>query len=294
MKNSLRRSFLALAALSTGLACGPSTDTGRQPASRIDAEPVSKPEAEPVAEPASDALPPARTVLDRFAKVTHAAEVIARTHSLHATGSFSMSGTTGPVEIWSAKPSRRSVSMELGGFGTMITGFDGKNGWMTQSMMGARLFSGTELLQAMLEAPYDASLKPSEFYESMKTLGRETFEEKECLAVELVAKPLAGMDAEKTRQARTSVEYYEVASGLLIGSKSFQEGELGSGPVTQVFSDYTDFGGQLLATRTLVRQSGLEIELAVTAVEYDTATEATFTPPAEIQQLLEPRTEAPK
>lgn len=242
------------------------------------------------------ALPSAREVLDRHAAATHMPEVVAKTRSMHATGSFSMAamGLTGKADIWSAKPNLRQVSMEMGGFGTMVTGFDGKTAWMTHPMLGARVLAGTEFLQAMLEAPYDAALKRGELYESMTTRGRETFEGKECYAVELVAKPLEGMDAEATRAARTSVEFYEIASGLQAGTTGRQEGDLGGGPFTSIVSDYKDFGGQLLATKTRIRQGAVEIELSIDTVEYDTATETTFVPPVEIRKMLEPRPEAAK
>lgn len=234
-------------------------------------------------------LPSARALIDRFAEVTHAKEVVEKTRSMHVLGKFSMAGMglEGPAEIWSARPNLRTVSIQMGAFGQTVTGYDGKHAWMVQPMMGARLLSGTELLQASLEADYDAALKRGDKFLSMETVAKETFEGKECFKVKLVAKPSPGMDAAGSLQARTSFEYYEVASGLLAGTSGYIDSEMGSGPFTTVSSDYKDFGGQLLATRTRVRQSGIEIELSFTSVEYDTATAETFAPPAEVRALLE-------
>jgi hypothetical protein len=235
-----------------------------------------------------EALPSAREIIDRYAQVTHLAESLAKTSSMHVQGEFAMKamGLKGEAEIWTGKPDRRFVSMEMGAFGRMVTGFDGHTAWMTHPMMGARILKGTELLPAKLEAAYDAALKPERDYESIQTLGRETFEGKDCYKVEVVARPLAGMDPEKTKAVRTSLEFYEVASGLLIGNSGRQEGEMGGGPFTSVFSDYRDFGGQLMAARTVVRQAGQEIELTFDSVEYDTATEAVFALPVEIQKMV--------
>ncbi len=238
---------------------------------------------------AQEGLPSAREIVDRFAAVTHLGEFLDKTSSMHVKGSFAMEamGLKGAAEIWSAKPDRRFVSMEMGPFGTVVTGYDGQTAWMTHPMIGARILAGTELLQAKLEAGYDERLKTGAGYESMTTLGREPFEGKECFKVEILARPLEGMEAESTRAVRTSLEYYELASGLLIGTSGRQEGELGSGPFTQVFSDYKDFGGCLMATRTLVRQAGQEIVLTLESVDFDTATAATFALPIEIQKLVE-------
>jgi len=235
-----------------------------------------------------EALPAAREIVDRYAQVTHLAESLAKTSSLHAKGAFAMEamGLKGEAEIWSAKPDRRSVSMEMGAFGKMVTGFDGQTAWMTHPMMGARILKGPELLQAKLEAAYDSSLKPGRDYESMQTLGREAFEGKDCYKVEVVARPLEGMDPEKSRAVRTSLEFYEVASGLLIGNMGRQEGEMGGGPFTTVFSDYRDFGGPLMAAKTRVRQAGQEITLTIESVEFDKATDADFAMPMEVQKLV--------
>lgn len=242
----------------------------------------------PAAQGATE-LPAARAIIDRFIEVTHSKEVLEKTRSLHVVGTFSMSamGLEGAAEIWSARPNLRVVSIEMGAFGKTVTGYDGKNAWMVQPMIGARLLSGTELLQASLEADYDAALKRGDKYLSMETVGQEAFEGKPCYKVKLVAKPMEGMDAEASLPARTSFEYYEVTTGLLAGTSGFVDSEMGSGPFTTVSSDYKEFGGQLLATRTQVRQSGVEIQLLFASVEYDTATPETFVPPIEIRKLLE-------
>ncbi len=257
-----------------------------------DALPLAVAKTLPLAPEASapaleNALPAAREIVDRYAEVTHLGEVLVRTSSMHMQGSFAMEamGLVGAVDVWSAKPDRRFLSMEMGAFGTMVTGYDGKIAWMTHPMMGARILKGTELLQAKLEAAYDTALKASPDYESLQTLGRESFEGKDCYKVEVIAKPLEGMDPEKTRAVRTSIEYYEVASGLLLGNSGRQEGELGGGPFTTNFTDSKDFGGQLLATKTRVRTTGQEIVLTVESVTYDTATETTFALPLEIQKM---------
>ena len=234
-------------------------------------------------------MPSAREIVDRYAEVTHLADALAKTQSLHVKGSFAMEamGLKGAAEIWSAKPDRRSVAMEMGAFGKMVTGFDGKTAWMTHPMMGTRILKGPELLQAKLEAAYDSALKPEKDYESMQTLGRESFEGKDCYKVEVVARALEGMDPVQTRPVRTSIEFYEVATGLLIGNNGRQEGEMGGGPFKTIFSDYREFGGQLMAAKTRVRQAGQEILLTIESVEFDTASEAVFALPIEVQKMLD-------
>lgn len=234
-------------------------------------------------------LPSAREIVDRFATVTHTRETLARTRSMHIKGSFEMEsmGLKGAAVIWSAKPDLRHVSIDMGAFGLMVTGYDGKTAWMTHPMMGSRILTGTELLASRLEATYDAALKSSDQYESMRTVGREVFEGRDCYKLELVAKPLEGMDPASTLKVRTSHEFYEVETGYLAGTSGYQQGEMGEGPFTSVLLEYKDFGGQLVATRNQLRQAGVEILMSVESIEFDTATETTFALPVEIRKLLE-------
>jgi len=164
---------------------------------------------------------------------------------------------------------------------------------MTHPLMGALLLKGTELLQSRVEASWFAALKQGEAYESLRTVGRESFEGKECWKIEVVTRPLPGMDAEATRESRTTHEYYEIESGLLRGSKSRMESELGTVASTTVFAEYGEKGGRLLATRTIVRQTGQEIVLTVDSVELDTLGPEAFLPPPEVQALLAPAAPAP-
>src|SRR6185295_2890021 len=109
----------------------------------------------------TQALPTAREVIDRFAEKTQAKAIVDKTHSTHIKGKFSMAamGIQGAMDAWSAKPALRLVSIEMGSFGAVQSGYDGQVAWMTQPMMGARILKDTEFLQAKLEAAYDSSLK---------------------------------------------------------------------------------------------------------------------------------------
>jgi hypothetical protein len=192
----------------------------------------------------------------------------------------------GAIELWSAPPNLQRNAIEMGPFGTATNGHDGSVAWMTHPLTGPRILKGTELLQSRLDADWDGALKPAEDYESLRTLGRETFEGQPAWKVEVVAKPLPGMDAEATREARTSVEYYAVDSGYLLGKTGRVESDLGSGPITYVFSDYRDFGGRKMPAKTTIRQAGQEFVITVETVAYDTVAPDVFQLPQEIQTMV--------
>ncbi len=275
MKKLLRRSVLLSALVFLGVPSWPAqTQTGT---------------------PAATQLPSAREVIDRFAEVTKRKALIEKTKSKHEKGKFLMPafGLEGAMESWSTKPDRHLTVVEMAAMGKVTTGYDGQVAWSMHPMMGPRILKGAELLQNKLEASYDADLKTSPLIESIQTVGREIFEGKDCYKVQVVAKPLEGMDSEKTREVRTSFEFYEVGSGLLAGLKGKQEGEMGGGPYTAVVSDYKDFGGYLLATKTVMKAGGQEFTVTVDSVDFDTATDEIFALPKEVQAKLESEAKKP-
>jgi hypothetical protein len=236
-----------------------------------------------------DELPDARAVIERFATVTKLQEKLAATRSRHETGTARIGTSSGTTESWSLAPDRNLHVLSIPGFGEMRSGCDGENAWLVSPTQGTFLYEGADLMRARLESAYLGALKPAEHYESMRTVGTKTFEGKECVQIELVARPLPGMDPEKTRAARTVQEYYDVASGLLIGSEGTMEGALVSGPFTNVHSDYKDFGGVVLASRSRVRQGAVEVLLTLESVEFDTVTEEQVQPPPVVRALLQAR-----
>lgn len=234
-------------------------------------------------------LPAARAILDRFVEVTRARELVEKTTSIHASGTFSLAGgqMEGPIQMWFKKPSQQRSEIELPMIGKMVQGCDGKSSWMTNAMTGARLSSGVELLQAQLEADFSARLKPDALFESLATLGRTTFDGRDCYEVQEVLRPLEGMDPEASLQARTLREYYEVATGLLAGMEVYTESDLFSGTVRTTLKEYGTFGGYPMVTRSVVETGPQVVEITIDDVEFDTVDDQVFSVPADVQALLD-------
>ena len=238
--------------------------------------------------PATETLPSAREIVDRYAKATNLPAVVEKTKSTHMKGKMSIpaAGIEGPMEVWSAKPDRQLAVINLGAaIGEVKTGYDGKIGWMIQPMLGPKILKGSELLRMKIDSAYDAGLKNSALYESIETVGRESFGGKDCYKVKVVIKPIEGMDAEKTKETRTSFEFYDPETGLLVGKKGVEASDMGDTPYTAQVSDYKKFGEQLVATKTVQKFSGQELVFTVESVEFDTVTDGIFELPAEIKTL---------
>jgi hypothetical protein len=235
-----------------------------------------------------ETLPSAREIIDRYLDVTGTRAVIEKTTSRHVVGKISIPkmGIGGAFEQWSTKPDRLTIRANIEGFGEERRGYDGKVAWAIQSAVGATIQNGAELLQTKIQAQYDADLKPDAFYESIKTIGRKNFAGKDCYEVELVAKPLPGMNPDETKAVRTSYEYYEVDTGLMAGTKGTVASFMGPIPASTQMSDYKKFGDTMMATKSTMEQMGNTLEFIVESVEFDTVGDDVFALPKEIQTLV--------
>jgi hypothetical protein len=74
---------------------------------------------------------------------------------------------------------------------------------------------------------------------------------------------------------------------LLVASTGKQESPMGTIEVTNLISDYKDFGGQKIATRLTQQVMGNEQVLILSTVDYDAADAASFEMPAAIKALVE-------
>jgi len=111
---------------------------------------------------------------------------------------------------------------------------------------------------------------------SAETLERTEMNGEACYKVKVVWK-----------SGRETFDCYSVASGLLVATVAKQESPMGTVEVTNLVSDYKDFGGQKIATRLTQQAMGQEQVLVLMSVDYDAAPDSTFRMPAAIKALVE-------
>ncbi len=233
-------------------------------------------------------LPAAKKLIERYFELTNA-KALGQTKSKRLAGKIEIvgMGIEGKFESLSASPSLSRTKMDLGAMGETLQGYDGKVAWMVNPMMGASLMEGKELLPLRVEGTYDKVGALHELYESMKTVGRETFEGKDCYKVETVMRPLEGMDAEATKKVRTGYEFYDAETGLMAGSMMTAASPMGDIEVTVVNTKYETFGDYLIPTKTLQKMPGANMAITIESLEIDTVDPSVFALPAAIQALLE-------
>jgi hypothetical protein len=234
--------------------------------------------AEPAQKAAqSDALPAARSIIDRHIKAVGGRAAFTARTSTHATGTVSIAATgmTGSIDVFAAKPDKSLARITIGGIGALEEGFDGKVGWSINPLTGPTLAQGKELDQKRFDSDFLADLHTDERFESMRTLEKTDFEGRQCYKLQLVR-----------RGGGEDIEFYDVETGLKAGTIFTRESPMGPMKSTTIETDYKKFGPLLMPTTVKATMMGVQQVITVTSVEYDKVDPATFETPAQIKALL--------
>jgi hypothetical protein len=234
--------------------------------------------AAPLAAQGAAALPAAKDLIAKFLTTTNSAAVMAKHQSLRSKGSFQLpsAGVSGDLEISQARPNKTMLRITVSSIGQIEEGFDGTTAWSINPMQGPRLKTGKELDVIREESSFGMSARQGPNVVSAETVEKTEMNGEPCYKVKMAWK-----------SGRETFDCYSVASGLLVASMGKQESPMGTVDVTNLISDYKDFGGQKIATRLTQQVMGNEQVLIINTVDYDVAEPATFEMPAAIKALVE-------
>lgn len=234
--------------------------------------------AAPVAAQAPAALPPAKDLIAKFVAATNGTAVMAKHQSVRSKGRFELpaAGMSGDLEISQARPNKTMMRITVSAIGQIEQGFDGTTAWSINPMQGPRVLTGRELEAIREESSFGTSSRQGPNVASAETVEKTEMNGEPCFKVKMVWK-----------SGRETFDCYSVASGLLIASMGKQESPMGTIDVTNLISDYKDFGGQKVATRLTQQVMGNEQVLIISSVDYDAADPAVFEMPAAIKALVD-------
>ena len=237
----------------------------------------------PAAWAADEALPKAEAVLDRYVEVTggKAAYEKRKTESATGTISFPAQGLKGTVTRFSAEPNQSYMVMELEGIGKIEAGTSGGVVWGKDPIMGPRVKTGEEKVQAIREARFNSPLRWRELYSKVENAGVETVEGEECY--KLVMTPNEG---------KAETQYYSKKTGLGVKTVMTAVSPMGEIQTEGIVSDYKDFGGIKIPTKTIQKAAGQEFIITLDNVKVNESLPVDrFEPPAEIKALLKKTTD---
>jgi hypothetical protein len=234
--------------------------------------------AAPAAAQAPASLPPAKDLIAKFVAATNGPAVMAKHQSVRSKGRFELpaAGMSGDLEISQARPNKTMMRITVSAIGQIEQGFDGTTAWSINPMQGPRVLTGRELDAVREESGFGTSSRQGPSVASAETVEKTEMNGEPCYKVKMVWK-----------SGRETFDCYSVASGLLIASQGKQESPMGTIDVTNLISDYKDFGGQKVATRLTQQVMGNEQVLIISSVDYDAADPAVFEMPAAIKALVE-------
>jgi hypothetical protein len=234
--------------------------------------------AAPAAAQAPASLPPAKDLIAKFVAATNGPAVMAKHQSVRSKGRFELpaAGMSGDLEISQARPNKTMMRITVSAIGQIEQGFDGTTAWSINPMQGPRLLTGRELDAVREESGFGTSSRQGPNVAAAETVEKTEMNGEPCYKVKMVWK-----------SGRETFDCYSVASGLLIASQGKQESPMGTIDVTNLISDYKDFGGQKVATRLTQQVMGNEQVLIISSVDYDAADPAVFEMPAAIKALVE-------
>lgn len=221
----------------------------------------------------------AQAVYQRFVEALGGRAALEQYTSTTVTGTFAMpaQGISGDLQVSAMAPNLLAIQVNIPAIGVVRTGFNGEVAWTVNPMMGPMVLEGMMLDQMRQQADFLGPLNMQAYVDSADVVGEETFEGRTCHKVRVV-----------TKWGESYSEFYDVETGLLAGTIRTQEGPMGAMESTSIISDYKDFGGILVATKTVQRTMGMEQIISVANVMYDPVDPSVFALPKEIQALVTP------
>lgn len=222
-------------------------------------------------------LPAAADLVAAYQVAVGGADVLAGRTSVRSVGQFSMpsAGLVANFEAYAARPNRTAMRVTIPGFGEIRSGYTGEVGWSMNPAEGPRLLQGGEAVQAADEAAFESTLRTATSIASMTTVERTSLAGRDCYKVQLV-----------WQSGRETFDCYSPETGLLVGTMSRQETNLGTLDAVTLYDDYREFGGVVMAGRITIQVMGLEQVITLSNVEFDVDADADLAPPAEILALI--------
>ena len=221
-------------------------------------------------------LPPAQQIVEKYVQAIGGRQLIGRFNARHTQAEMSMPamGMTMTMDVYQARPNKMFSRIDMGGMGTATSGYDGQVAWVNSAMSGPRILSGPELNETLSHADFDASLDPAKTFTTMETLGEKTVDGHPCWNVRMVT--ATGVEAQNC---------FDKETGLLVGSTVTQHSQMGEMQAEMLYSDYREFDGIRMPTKTTVSTMGQQMVTTLKSVSHEAVPDSMFALPPEIRAL---------
>ncbi len=226
---------------------------------------------------ATATLPKAEDVLDHYVAATGGKDAYLKLTNRVSTGTIEIPAANikGKITVTQAGPNKLTTMTDLGPIGTTRQGTDGQVAWEISTIGGARIFEGDEKDIELLQAIFNGEIH-----------WKERFVKAECLAVENVEGKPAAKVVFTRKTGKPIVEYYDVASHLLVKGVIVMTGPMGEMTIEAYPGDYKKIDGVLMATSVKQKVLGQEIVMNFSDIKHNVKLPPdTFALPKEISDL---------
>jgi len=224
---------------------------------------------------AKEALPSAESIFEKYIEATGGKEAYKKIKTVVLKGSVEMMGMAIEVTTYKAEPNLMLTETNISEMGKVLVGFDGKNAWSLNPMMGPSLLQGAEA-----DALKASSVREDEWktrYSKFETVGVETVEGEECYKVAVTAK-----------NGTNAANFFSKKSGLLVMTSGKANTEMGEIESQVIFKDYRKVGDLVLMPFQIINSdAGMSMPITFSEIKVNVdLPKSTFEPPPEVKALI--------
>jgi hypothetical protein len=234
--------------------------------------------AAPAGPAGAQALPSAKSLLEKHDAAVGGRAAMDKHSSMHESVALTIAAmnVTGTMDTYHAKPNLFLMKQNFAG-GEVLTGYDGKTGWIVAPGQGASVLDSATVDQLKGQADFFGDYYDPARIKSAETVEISDFEGQRCYKVKIVHKD--GSEA---------MVYLDSATGLRAGQTQTAKMMGQEMQSTMVMSGYKDFGGVKMPTKRIQRLPMAEVVMDITSVEFDTVDAATFALPDAVKAIVKP------
>jgi hypothetical protein len=215
--------------------------------------------------------PTAQSVFDKHAAAVGGivAFKAAQSRTEVGTADITFAGVSGAYERKSAT-GKMLMTIDIGGFGQVVQGFDGTVAWSLDPQQGAQKLDAATSADAASSTTPTAGLWEAGSYTSAEVLDAAEFGGAKAWPVKIVG---------KSGRARTV--YYDQSTGLKLGEVIQQNG----GEQKIVYEAYKPFGALTVPTKVTMGTPNGDIIFNITALKFDPLDASVFALPDAVKSL---------
>ena len=219
-------------------------------------------------------LPTVQQVMDRYVAALGGRDAIFKHKSMTIHGKFEVSNLS-LDRVAYYKDGKMLYQITLPNGDHYQEGYDGLVAWQVSPDKGAALSQGDEVRAKQRDADMYYPARILDYFSAMEVVDVVDFEGHSCYH-------LKGTN----KWGKVNEQFYDTTTGLLVGYRFNSNWRGGSGDESEVFSDYKDFGGWLMPTKSTGKSTDATQVQTTTSVTFDDVNDSVFVLPQSVKVLL--------